>query len=112
MSGIGLPGKASCHRMTIIKDEAEQQEQEPGDRVLNADHFVVLGEHVLLPETELVMVPVVVHVGVMRATITRGSGHVVIQRSNSLIRNGVPDGAGRIVCRRHKRVQVTHRRAF
>ena len=65
--------------MIIISVKPNSRNSSAGDRVLDADHLVVLGEHVLPPEAELV-VPVLVNVSVMRATITRGSGHVVIQR--------------------------------
>ena len=64
--------------MIIIRREAEQQEQQSGDRVLDADDLVVLREDVLLPEPQLVM-RMIVRVRVPVRRVFRGR-HLVQRR--------------------------------
>ena len=59
--------------------EAEQQEQQAGDGVLDADDLVVLRENVLLPEPEFV-VSVIVRMLVRMPMGCRAEGRHVVQR--------------------------------
>ena len=60
--------------------EAEEQEQQPGHGVLDADDFVVDRKDVLPPEPELLVMLVSVGVTGLSAP---GGGHVVVQRLDS-----------------------------
>ena len=56
-SGCARVGELPAHQHH--QREAEEQEQQAGDGVLDADHLVVDGEDVLPPEPELLVVGVV-----------------------------------------------------
>ena len=57
--------------------EAEEQEEQRGDRVLDADDLVIEREHVLAPEPELVVVmPVAVRVSVRVLAARMNAGFV------------------------------------
>ena len=55
MSGIGPARIGQLPPHQHHQREAEQQEQQAGDRVLDADDLVILREDVLPPEPELFM---------------------------------------------------------
>ena len=53
--GIGLARIGHLPAHQHHQDETEQQEQQRGEAVLDADDFVVGGENVFAPETRLVV---------------------------------------------------------
>ena len=74
--------------------EAEEQEQQAGNRVLNADHLVIDREHVFPPEAELL---------VMLAD--RGRAHRCTCVLAAGMNAGLVHKRERLYARRHKRAQ-------
>ena len=71
--------------------EAKQEKQEAGNRVLEPDHFVIEREHVLSPESQLLVVSSVVRMGcaVRRRQIQRPTPLSGLQPAAAIVRSKV-----------------------
>ena len=102
MSGIGRPGIGQLPPHDHHQGEAEEQEQEAGDGVLDADHLVIDREDVFPPEPELLVMRLVVSMSMSDAQRSLRCPFLSLAgRPRSFV------SSGEIVCRRHKRAQVT-----
>src|SRR6185295_4030475 len=86
--------------------EPEQQEQQPGDRVLDADDLVVHREHPLAQETQLFVMSVVVLMR-MLVPVSRACGGRIQRQTPIGPGKGIWKSKRAIVCRRYKLVQAS-----